>query len=83
MIRAAGVSSTGTPFVFLGLEPQNINRLREGQPIKVNLRHLDPDGPPVEQLPDVDVIIFFGGQDEIRQLTEKMNTMNTNRKENQ
>ena len=61
MIRSAGQGKDGTPFVMLGLDAQNLARVREGQPIQVNLRHLDPDGPPVEQLPDLNVIIYFAG----------------------
>lgn len=71
MIRTAGQQANGTPFVMLGLEPANMDRLREGQPIRVNLRHLDPDGPPVEQLPDLEVVIFFAGTDE-KQALQKM-----------
>jgi hypothetical protein len=64
VIRGYGVVD-GTPTVFLALEPQNLDRLREGQPIKVNLRYLDPEGPPVRELPEVDVVILYGGRDEL------------------
>lgn len=67
MIRAVG-EADGKPLVILGLEPQNMARLREGQPIRVNLRNLVPGGPPIDALPDVDVVILFGGQDEIAAL---------------
>jgi hypothetical protein len=58
------------PVVMLGLDAQGLNRLREGQPIQVNLRHLDPTGAPTD-LPDIDVVIFFGGADEIKLLFGK------------
>jgi hypothetical protein len=66
VIRSAGRQKNGRPVVALGLEPQNLSRLREGQPIVVNLRNLDPDGPPVNELPDLDVLIYFAGKDENR-----------------
>lgn len=64
MIRGYGTSE-GKPTVLLGIDPENFDRLREGQPIRVNLRHLNPDGEPVEALPDLDVAIFFAGTDEV------------------
>jgi len=69
MIRALLTQKDGKPLVLLGLEPVNLNRLREGQPIKVNLRQLDPDGPPTD-LPDIDVAVFFAGGDELRMLED-------------
>lgn len=60
MYRSAGVKTDGTMFVMLGLEEENIRRLHEeDKPIKVNLRHLDPDGPPVIQLPELELVIYF------------------------
>ena len=66
MIRALG-NGDGRPLVLLGLEPQNLDRLREGQPIRVNLRRLNPEGPDTD-LPDIDVVVFFAGADEIEAL---------------
>jgi hypothetical protein len=53
--------------VLLGLDAENMARLREGEPVQVNLRNLDPDEPR-EDLPDLDVVIFFAGTDEIEVL---------------
>lgn len=74
MIRVLA-SNPDRMVVMLGLEPVNLDRLREGQPIRVNLRHLVPGEPPCTDdnghlLPDIDVVIFFGGQEETRMLTE-------------
>lgn len=55
MIRL-GLTVNGRPTVILGLTPENLRRMAEGQPAQVNLRDLDPDGPPTP-LPDVDVLI--------------------------
>jgi hypothetical protein len=44
------------PTVLLGLEAVNMARLQEGQPVMVNLKHLDPDGPDT-QLPDINIVI--------------------------
>jgi hypothetical protein len=64
VIRSLGHNVDGKQIVLLGLEPQNLDRLREGQPVRVNLRHLDPGGNPLDELPDIDVVIFFAGKDE-------------------
>jgi hypothetical protein len=53
--------------VLLGLDAENMARLRDGEPISVNLRNLDPDVPR-EDLPDIDVVIFFAGADEVEVL---------------
>jgi hypothetical protein len=66
VIRAIG-SIEGRPLVILGLDPQNLNRLREGQPIHVNLRRLNPGGADTE-LPDIDVVVVFAGKGEIAAL---------------
>lgn len=42
--------------VILGLDPENVERLLKGEPIRVNLNELDPDGPPTG-LPDIDVYV--------------------------
>lgn len=44
------------PTVVLGLAAENMARMTRGEPIKVNLRTLNPSGPPTA-LPDVDVIV--------------------------
>ena len=55
----------GKPVVMLGLDPQNLNRLREGQPIVVNLARLNPDEDAEPTgLPDIDVVVFFAGEEE-------------------
>lgn len=59
MIRAL-VFVGDRPVVLLGLTAENRRRLTTDQPIRVNLRALDPDGPPLESLPDLDVVIFDG-----------------------
>lgn len=74
MMRFAGRTNEGKPFVVLGLDPQNMDRLREGQPIAVNLRKLDPDGEPIEELPDLDLMIVFAGKDEMAWLRAKFST---------
>jgi hypothetical protein len=58
MIRAVlwDKKREGIPTVLFGLDAQNIARLQEGQPILVNLKHLDPDGPDTE-LPDINIAI--------------------------
>jgi hypothetical protein len=57
------------PVVMLGLDAENLDRLREGQPITVNLRRLNPTGGvEVTELPDVDVVIFYAGKDEVAKL---------------
>jgi hypothetical protein len=58
VIRLAVVNDQDRPMaVVLGLEPVNIARLEDGEPIRVNLRHLDPRGPEVPELPDLDIVI--------------------------
>ena len=59
MIRAFLHGDNGKPIVLLGLGEDNMARLRHGEPIRVNLRHLDPTGQGVTELPDVDVVIAF------------------------
>lgn len=68
MLRLAGNWSNGTPFVILGLDKRNLGLMREGQPIRLNLRNLDPDGPPVEELPDLELVLVFAGTDEVSKL---------------
>jgi hypothetical protein len=68
VIRSLAHNDEGKSIVLLGLEPQNMDRLREGQPVRVNLRHLNPGGAPVEELPDIDVVIFFAGKEEVNAL---------------
>lgn len=60
------------PTVILGLEPENVRRMTKGQPIRVNLRHLDPYGPEAPQLPDVDVLICATDTDDWRQAAKKL-----------
>lgn len=40
MIRAAGRMDSGRPFIILGLEEGNIDRLRKGQPIHIHADEL-------------------------------------------
>jgi hypothetical protein len=58
MIRAVlwDKQHTNPPTVLLGLGAENLARLKEGKPVLVNLRHLDPDGPDT-QLPDINIAI--------------------------
>ncbi len=71
-MRLAGMTRAGKPFVMLGLEDENIRRLLEGKPIRVNLRNLDPDGPPVDELPDLELFIAAGpGLDQIEAFARK------------
>lgn len=51
MIRMTGVKSDGTPFMLLGVDRENINRLTSGKPIVCNRESLG-----VER----DVMIVFG-----------------------
>ena len=55
MIRATLTTPTGRSIVLLGLSRANIDRLTMGQPIRVNLDELLPDGPP-----PAEVMISFG-----------------------
>jgi hypothetical protein len=68
VLRAIATDGT-KPVVLLGLDPQNFNRLREGQPIQVNLANLGLDGKPTG-LPDIDVVVFYGGKDEMTVLAD-------------
>jgi hypothetical protein len=71
MIRAVLTPKGGEPeSVILGLDEENIKRLREGKPINVNLRHLDPDGPPTEKLPNLNIVIAYDNND-FREFLEK------------
>ena len=58
MIRAILHKADGSPMVVLGLGEENMRRLRNGEPIKVNLKRLDPTGGETE-LPDIDVVVVF------------------------
>lgn len=44
MIRAASTTNDGRPLVLLGLTPQNLQRLQEGEPILVDAAELGLDG---------------------------------------
>lgn len=68
MIRSLAHEADGKQVVMLGVDPQNLSRLRDGQPIRVNLRNLIPGGEPIEELPDLDVVVFFAGAEEVVQL---------------
>lgn len=70
MIRLA-LTLDGTPTVVLGLEPVNMARLARGEPIKVNLRMLDPDGPPTS-LPDVDLYVAATATDDWQAFIERL-----------
>lgn len=61
MIRVLVADADGRPkTVLLGLHEENMSRLREGQPVRVNLRHLaGNNGPVVPSLPDLDVVVFI------------------------
>lgn len=61
----------GRPTVVLGLQPDNFRKLAEGDPIKVNLRDFDPDGPPTT-LPDIDVIVADTATDDWRLFLESL-----------
>ncbi len=58
MIRALMHTDEGKPIVLLGFGPENMRRLQGGEPIRFNLKHLDPSGAETD-LPDVDVLIVF------------------------
>lgn len=51
MIRALMTTKDGRPMLLLGIEAENVKRLKEGQPIHVNGREDD--------LP-IDVVIMYG-----------------------
>ena len=59
------------PTVVLGLDAVNFGRIARGEPIKVNLRDLDPDGPPTG-LPDIDVLIGATDTDDWRTFMKKL-----------
>jgi hypothetical protein len=59
VIRALLYQADGKPLVILGLGEENMRRLREGEPIRFNLKHLDPGSPKPTDLPDVDLVIAF------------------------
>jgi hypothetical protein len=63
VIRAFAHDRHGAPVVFLGLEDENLRRLSLDQPIKVNLRHLDPGGEPIAELPDLELVIYAASKD--------------------
>jgi hypothetical protein len=63
MIRAVLTPKGGEPeTVILGLDEVNIQRLRDNKPIRVNLHHLDPDGPPTK-LPNINIVIVYDNAD--------------------
>lgn len=55
MIKARGKDADGYPVYFFGLSAGNIELLRKGMPIMVNLRELDGRG---------HVVILFGETEE-------------------
>jgi hypothetical protein len=59
VIRAILRRKSGCPVVVLGLGDENMRRLMLDQPIRVNLRSLDPGDPPDPSMPDIDVVIAF------------------------
>lgn len=70
MIRAVLTPKGGEPeTVILGLDEENMRRLRDNKPIKVNLHHLDPDGPPTK-LPNLNIVIAYDN-DEFREFLEE------------
>jgi hypothetical protein len=72
MLRILAETNDGRPLVLLGLDDTNLARLKQDQPIVVNLRHLNPDDPDNEtDLPDIDVSIFFAGDYEVKLLRER------------
>jgi hypothetical protein len=44
--------------VVLGVDEENLAAMRSHQPVHVNLGQLEQAGP-VEELPDVDVVVFY------------------------
>ena len=50
---------SGKATVLLGLGAENMDRLAAGEPVKVNLRHLDPTTNGMTDLPDIDIVIAF------------------------
>jgi hypothetical protein len=55
VIRASWTTPTGRSIVLLGLSRANVDRLTMGQPIRVDLDELLPDGPSPSE-----VLISFG-----------------------
>lgn len=70
MIRLA-MTVDGKATVVLGLDPDNLTRLAQGEPVRVNLRDLDPDGPPTS-LPDIDVMIAATDTDDWRAFVARL-----------
>lgn len=71
MIRAVLTPKGGEPeTIILGLDEVNITRLKDNKPIKVNLHHLDPDGPPTN-LPNINIVIAYDN-DEFRDFLEEV-----------
>lgn len=44
MIRVKGTRADGTPMILLVLEPENLERLVDDQPITIDLQYLAPAG---------------------------------------
>lgn len=55
MIKAAGHTGLGTPFVFLGLSGENVTRLVAGEPVRVTAANMQKLG-----LPPVEILIHYG-----------------------
>jgi hypothetical protein len=72
MIRAIVSGEDGRKAVLLGIDGENLRRLLNDEPIRVNLRHLDPTGDPVDGMPDIDVVIFDAEGDKAVQLLRRM-----------
>ena len=54
------VGDGGHQTVMIGLDDENLARLQQNQPIKFNLRKLDPTpGAADLELPDIDVVIAY------------------------
>jgi hypothetical protein len=71
VIRALTRSADdGHPIVLLGLLPENLERLQANEPIAVNLRHLDPDGPELPGMPDIEVRVFFADEQEAARILD-------------
>lgn len=69
MIRAIGKNERNTPIVMLGLSMENINKLKEDEPIRVNIKNLVPGEPPTN-LPDIDILIFVATPESLDALTK-------------
>lgn len=59
------------PMVVFGLDATSFLRLGRGQPIRVNLRDLDPDGPPTK-LANIDIVIADVNTDDFRKFLERV-----------